>query len=429
LKKDKNIYKILVSKGNIMTDNQKDPDYSPIIISIPEAADPFKFEADPLFDPIVEYPKSSLGFNHFMHQSRGKLIVLKQFEGKKKVYLVLNNFERHIDDYKDDLDNQTSKFFDIKDGGTIDSSFLKMIEIMSYFDIVNTDKPNFVSAHIAGNSFLEAIMLYRDTFGKKGVSKGDKYHLVQLKQKEKKKRDDSALLKDKRVGTGKADKVNLVTADGGFQWENDIIQEQEAYRLILEEIITALKMTAKGGSFVCRFFECFTEVSLQLIAILTHFYDNVYICKPLTSRLSVAERYIVCISYKDQKDAGKKIAVLEEVLDAAIKSRDKHMRFIFKNYTENGAFRSTLTYANLQISNRQFMRVNEIVDFVEKQNFRGDVYQLRREQQIAATKYWVDKFYPTPSEFDKKKKDIYNQTLALIKDNQDSIDRLSKKIH
>mgnify|MGYP003718068581 CR=1 FL=1 len=40
----------------------------------------------------------------------------------------------------------------------------------------------------------------------------------------------------------KSQYADLITADGGFIWSNENFQEQEAYKLILGEIITALKI-------------------------------------------------------------------------------------------------------------------------------------------------------------------------------------------
>jgi hypothetical protein len=33
----------------------------------------------------------------------------------------------------------------------------------------------------------------------------------------------------------------LVTADGGFEWDNENFQEQESYQLVLGEMIAALR--------------------------------------------------------------------------------------------------------------------------------------------------------------------------------------------
>ena len=66
-------------------------------------------------------------------------------------------------------------------------------------------------------------------------------------------------------------KANFITADGGFIWKNENTQEQEVYSLLLGQIIAAVKIQAKNGNFVCKFFETFTKTSLKLISCLFGF--------------------------------------------------------------------------------------------------------------------------------------------------------------
>ena len=51
-----------------------------------------------------------------------------------------------------------------------------------------------------------------------------------------------------------------MTADGGFRWNDENYQEQEAYILIFGEIVAALRIQAKGGHFVLKLFESFTDL-------------------------------------------------------------------------------------------------------------------------------------------------------------------------
>ena len=62
------------------------------------------------------------------------------------------------------------------------------------------------------------------------------------------------------------------------------IQEQEAFKLILAQIIMALKIQATGGHFVCKLYKSFTGITTKFIDILNTFYEEVYLAKPLMSR-------------------------------------------------------------------------------------------------------------------------------------------------
>jgi 23S rRNA U2552 (ribose-2'-O)-methylase RlmE/FtsJ len=88
--------------------------------------------------------------------------------------------------------------------------------------------------------------------------------------------------------------VDLITADGGFDIKNYNGQEIVTSKLLLSEIYIALKTQKEGGLFVIKFFDMFTHNSIILYLILCVFYKEVKIIKPLTSRNSNSERYLVC---------------------------------------------------------------------------------------------------------------------------------------
>ena len=89
--------------------------------------------------------------------------------------------------------------------------------------------------------------------------------------------------------------MHIITADGGFDFSLDFKnQEQNMCRLIFAQICFALCMQSYNGSFILKIFDCFTEATLDMIALLSSFYKKVYITKPNTSRCANSEKYIVC---------------------------------------------------------------------------------------------------------------------------------------
>jgi len=447
-------------------DNIKDlqQDYLPIVYKVPDLQkDIYSTKIDPEFSFGMSYPKFMYGFHHFIHQSKGNMKVVDQFKDKKKVYYVMSKFEKFIDNYDQDLAHVSRTYFDIglkqelkqelkqdlKQNSKPDlicRAFFKVWEIFFMFKIIPTDKDNFISAHLAEGpgSFIQATMLYRDKFCKKGLSTNDKFYAVTLHpegddnsylaleknftkfyEKEKPRRffqHDTFTKKDSANATNKdngdltdlksirlfsehfkKNKADLVTADGGFDWKNENLQEQEAFSLILGQIITALNIQEKGGKFILKIYESFTDITIKLICVLKSFYKEVYVVKPLTSRKSNSEKYLVCINYNNS--SSNKISVLEELLIQINKS-SQNINNIFPKYILEEEFKHSMISLNTHISNRQFQSINEIISFINKQNYRGDEYQNRRKMQIEATKYWVNNFYPDVKDFDKAKKNL-----------------------
>jgi hypothetical protein len=90
-------------------------------------------------------------------------------------------------------------------------------------------------------------------------------------------------------------RMDLITGDGGFDFSmnfND--QEIHITRLLFAQMVYAICLQKRGGSFILKFFDCFMPQSLDVLALLSSFYDRVYITKPQTSRYANSEKYIVC---------------------------------------------------------------------------------------------------------------------------------------
>ena len=179
--------------------------------------------------------------------------------------------------------------------------------------------------------------------------------------------------------------VNLVTADGGFKWVDENYQEQEAYALLLGEIIAALRVQAKNGNFVLKLFESFTMVTIKILYLLTSFYEECYLYKPFFSRDSNSEKYFVCKGFKyepDSKDLQEMITKLESILQ---KTNTKlFINDIFLDLEIPRDFINLFKYINIQIVNTQQVMINKIITYIKGNNYFGEQYHEYKDQQIEA---------------------------------------------
>lgn len=458
-------------------------EYLPIVIELKENKENI-LKTDPkvIFSSNIDYPKFEYGFQHFIHATKNKTEkTYGKFEGKKKVYHVFNKFERYVDNYDKNIDTLCKQYFDIdlKDKekskpNILSRGFFKLWEILFYFDIIDIKKDDFISAHLAEGpgSFIQATMFYRDMFCKKGLSKNDKYYAVTLHKedddanhipqiedeftnyyaKEKpqrfilhkthslvqsggsKKKDNGDITDPKTLklfGGEIKEKVDFITGDGGFEWSNENTQEQESYRLILSQIISAIKLQKKNGCFVCKFFETFTLTSLKMLSILTTVYDKVYLVKPLTSRESNSEKYAVCMNFKyDEKNKEYKdiIKKLDEIFDAIHKEKKNHIVDIFSDFELSKDFIVQCIEINRTIANEQFKVINNILDFINKEIYSGDAYHENRNIQIKCANIWTSLFLPKTDDFSKSKKSCENIITKTTKTMTDNIKELKSKI-
>lgn len=95
-----------------------------------------------------------------------------------------------------------------------------------------------------------------------------------------------------------ASQMDFITADGGFDFSEDFNrQEVNILPLLVAQICFAVCMQRKGGVFVLKIFDCFMKPTVELIYLLSCFYEKVYITKPQTSRFANSEKYLVCMNF------------------------------------------------------------------------------------------------------------------------------------
>lgn len=429
----------------------------PVIVELPKLeTNIFDTDQTVIFSTNIDYPRSEYGFHHFIHNNKNKTEKLKVFEGKKRVYLVFNIYERNIDNYDKSINNTSKIFFGTGDKTgekpeILNRGFYKLWEILMMFNLIDTTQDKFVSAHLSEETgaYVQATMFYRDTYCKKNVSKNDKYYAVTTHpddiggknnirepekafmdyyQKEKpqrfiphqtypKKQSGGSKSKDngditdpktlKLFGGQMEEKADLITGEASLRWVNDNIQEQEAYRLLIAQVVATAKLQKKGGSFVCKFFETFTKTSLKIVSMLTVLYQKIYWVKPLTSRLLNSEKYLVCVGFKfSEKDKEYKdiIKKMDELLKSTHEDKTNKIVDIFPNYEIPKNLIRTMIELNTEISNPQLKSIGEIISFVDKEIYSGDEYHDKRGEQIKGAQFWNSTFLPEPENLNKSKK-------------------------
>lgn len=375
-------------------------------------------KVEPIYsDTVIDIPLTQFGYTKELSEIKEKAgEVFKRFDGKKQVFRVVNPYERYIDNY----DKSIGKVIN----NILSRAYYKLWEILITFpELIDNNNKNFRSAHIAEGpgSFIQACVNYRDKFSKH--SKTDSYYGITLHSEDKlvpsfetnsfipninryhqhktyslkssqgdNSKDNGDITNPKTTKNFKKeinDLVDFVTADGGFPWDDEGNQEQEAYKLIFAEIYMALSIQNKGGSFVLKIFDTYCSITLKFILILNELYEKVYVCKPLTSRNSNSEKYIVCIGYKPNK---KHLDELDKLYQSNFLN-NRYLLDIFPTYEPSIEVKKQITDINITLGNIQFNQINKMIQFIEKNNYWGEEYEKYKNDQIIAHKQWLDKFY------------------------------------
>lgn len=196
-------------------------------------------------------------------------------------------------------------------------SYFKMIEMINIFDLKYVNKPTINSFHLAEGpgGFIEAILNIRDCSQDKyiGMTIMDDINDPNIPGWKKSnsflKRNTNVSIELGADNTGNilsvanfnhcyekySSSMDLITADGGFDFSFDFNnQEISISQLLFGQICYALIMQKQEGNFILKIFDCFMEHTIDLIYLLSAFYERVYVLKPNTSRYANSEKYIVC---------------------------------------------------------------------------------------------------------------------------------------
>ena len=222
--------------------------------------------------------------------------------------------------------------------GRTEFSRVEFDEVKGTEDLVDSDKKGFGTVHLAP---------------------GEKCDLTKLETIE---------YIENQLGFGER-KADLITADGGMDVsDKPNMQEIAHYKLFFGEMLAALNSQAKGGTFVMKLYDIFTEFTVKLVGFLGMFYAESWLYKPITSRQANSEKYLVCTGFS---------GIDQEIL--------KTLKKILADWPEEGEVTSVLgidltnDFLNtLKVYNANFLRVewHNIHDGLERAD---DFLKLHKE--------------------------------------------------
>jgi 23S rRNA U2552 (ribose-2'-O)-methylase RlmE/FtsJ len=377
----------------------------------------------PSFSRFLAQPQFKNGFNHYIHKAKDKMAFQDDPKYKNKhFYLVTNPFEHTItNNAKDKLDiaSYSKIYFDITNNkvNIVSRAFYKLWEILIMFNNkLFSKKKSIISAHLAEapGSFVQSLIFFREKFYKLDEYKNDEHYVISIAEEgvpsfRKDFKSEYSKVKIYEQDGGDltsiasinkfvkfSKKADFITADGGFIWKDENYQEQEAYRLIIGEILTAIKIQAEDGSFIIKLFEIYTDNTIKIISILASCYKKVFITKPFTSRQSNSEKYIVCIGFQSSKVDENIIIELEKLLEQMndMENKELFVSNILPEYEIDENIKITINFSSILLSNLQHVAINKMKKYVDSGNYYGDQYNQYLEEQQKANDFWTATFYP-----------------------------------
>ena len=177
--------------------------------------------------------------------------------------------------------------------------------------------------------------------------------------------------------------MDLVTADGGFDFSLDYpSQERVSAKLIFAQIAFALCTQKVGGTFIIKFFDTFSRISLELLYLLAATYDKVTIIKPETSRMANSEKYIVC---KGFHSVNLDLNCLIQALDEFSLPNQGELKSIF-SFELPAFFLNQIEESNIVLGQQQIENISNTLQLM--QLGRNEKQDQLRNQHVQKCVEW-----------------------------------------
>ena len=188
--------------------------------------------------------------------------------------------------------------------------------------------------------------------------------------------------------------MDFITGDGGFDFSVDYNrQENMVLRLILTQVAYAISMQAKGGTFILKMFDLFSQSSVDILYILSSFYKSTYVIKPNTSREANSEKYIVCVGFKydDTSEISNKFLSILHVLNN-LKINDMQIHRIL-NIKINYKYIKMIEEINAIIGSQQIENILSTLRIIQNKERKGEKIQSIKNKNIQKCIQWCIKHH------------------------------------
>ena len=164
--------------------------------------------------------------------------------------------------------------------------------------------------------------------------------------------------------------MDLITGDGGFDFSEDFNnQEVNIAALLFAQIAFALCLQKKNGKFVLKIFDSFMQHTIDLLYILSSFYEKVYIAKPYTSRYANSEKYIVCKGFLFENN-DKFYPYIHRAFEKMVNNTNNNATYIhrFLNMPTPSLFTSKMEEINSILGQQQIENIHYTLSLIDNKH-------------------------------------------------------------
>jgi 23S rRNA U2552 (ribose-2'-O)-methylase RlmE/FtsJ len=346
-------------------------------------------------------PAISYSLSHYLYE------IKKKIEEKGTDWDV---YKKYTNPYEFVHSNVPNKKKSISKYKPLSRSYFKMLEILNVFKFSFGDKIRTFHLAEGPGGFIEAILNYRknaDDFYI-GMSLLDDKNDPNIPSWKKSdaflKQHANVYIEKGKDNTGDILALNnflsckeeymssmdFITADGGFDFSLDFNkQEVNVNKLLFAQSVYAIVMQKKGGSFVLKIFDCFMQHTVDIIYLLSSFYEKVYIMKPNSSRYANSEKYLICKNFL-YSSCEQFFPYLLNVFTKIIMVETDHI-YRFINIPISNYFLTKLEEFNAIFGQQQIENIYFTISLIDNKNNSEKVENLIKTNSQKCIQ-WCNKF-------------------------------------
>lgn len=149
-----------------------------------------------------------------------------------------------------------------------------------------------------------------------------------------------------------------------------------------------------GGVFILKMFDTFQKSSVDILYLLSNFYEKITVVKPNTSRYANSEKYIVCKNFnyenKDIDLINKKLYNILYVMNN-IDFNNNYISSIL-DIKYNLFFKNQIEELNIILANQQIENIQYTFRLIENNERKSDKIQQLQNNNIQKCIQWCLKY-------------------------------------
>lgn len=174
---------------------------------------------------------------------------------------------------------------------------------------------------------------------------------------------------------------DFVTSDCGQDSKDNFVgQEEKLNKVIWGQFVCAIGLLKKGGNYFAKIFSIQTVRMIEYIYLCTILFEQVYIVKPLKTKMLSGERYVVCKNFLDN-NTNKYLNLFYSNFDKS--SLLKNINIIDDNFIDK------LHKCNTILGQRRITNINKLIFLINNINFYAE-HTIAKKHIDNIMKYYIE---------------------------------------